>query len=284
MTLRKPSTIFGVQSICIYNPTTGRPYGVSKWLEQSNLEIGGETVKLMSGAYKQPIDAFTPDRNSTVSIVFSHFESWMCKPLLGTDAEILAQNSNVIIDDKENIQGTSLSGLTIGGSSTNSANAKFSKYIAIATGTDSINIYGLSDVDFNRGQAIDYQDDSLKLLANDITVTQTATEIASLGITVLKGSDDFVADDSASFFVRPALDSGAISRISDIASVPNVGLFITAEKLNGNRLVAWEFPRVVCEGLTLNSPRQDFTKPELSFAVLAQQSGAGYRIHQLEAV
>lgn len=281
--LNEPIRLFGTKEVALFDRRTGKPFGLSKWIDQQNIDATRDTIKLMTGAYGAPVKAISGDGEHSLSITFSHFDSWMCYPLFGVDPTEFASSANPTVGPKENISGVSLNGTTVAASTTNAANAKFGRYIVIATATAKVNIYGLSSVDFNRGTKVDFIDNSLKLLATDITVTTGGVEVPSLGIKLTAGATPaYVTGDSFIFSVRPAISEGYLMKINSLKSAPEVGLVFTSEEDNGLMNII-TYPRVVAQGPTLNFARKDFNKPEVTFNVLSDESGNTFEVETVLA-
>lgn len=279
MSLNNPLTTFGVKTAAFYNPRTGETYGMSRYFDSHNLDASGATQNLMTGAYQAPVKAVTNERPSTIGLTLSHLETWMWLPFFGRAAASIPESANPAVTALSGIRGANFANLTIAisGMTANMANAKFGKYLIRFITDTTYNIYGLVDADQMRGVDITYQDDTLKLLASDQTISATAEEIASLGITVA-GTGTFAVGDTALFSVYPAITEGFVSEVNATLNCPEIGMVVSSELASDGTITLFDYPRVVSMGAPLNIARKDFQRPEFSFQAVCQANGRIYEV------
>ena len=284
MSLSNPLVTFGTKTIAFYNVNTGLPYGISRYFDQINLDASGSTQNLTTGAYQSPVKAVTNERPGTVACTLTHFETWMFAPFFGQAATALSASTDPAVSSLVQI-GTKTSkvkDLTVAILDASKDNAKFGRYIIRATEATKVNIYGLVDSDFDRGTDVDFQDESLKLLAEDLTISGSAAEATSLGLSITgSASPALTVGDSAIFTIYPALVEGFQAEVNSLRNCPEIGMIFSSEKASDQVITIYDFPRVVCMGGPLNIGRKDFLRPEFSFQALAQANGRFFNFYNV---
>jgi hypothetical protein len=114
------------------------------------------------------------------------------------------------------------------------ADLKAGIYVVKATAATKVDVYCLSDYDFSKGTATTYDDDDLKLLAAELTISTGApVDVTSYGLTLTGGSGaiGMTIGDTAYFYVRKAnAGSDLITIGQSTATFPAFGCVIASQK------------------------------------------------------
>jgi hypothetical protein len=148
-------------------------------------------------------------------------------------------------------------------------------YIVKAVTTTTVDVYALSDIEFQKLGATNtlaFDDELLKITASPLTITaSTAVEIVGLGVELTGGSGTIgmTADDTARFSVR-----SAHAGVSEIAFGAASSLFpehkqlcLGQKRANGDTFEL-ELEKVVGSGMPIPFEEQTFAIPELAMKLV----------------
>ena len=283
MALSQPKTIYGIHEVTPYNRTTGLPYGVLRVIGGSSLSLSGEVIKLMGGSSPYPWAAENGVITAEMALKVKELPSWLFNLFLGgtvTDTTSDPGNTSTIV----NVNGTTAVSATIGVASVgvksgSEADLKFGAYIVKAVSGTTVDVYGVSDVDFDRGTDISFENDALKITASPLTITTgAAVEIPNTGLELTGGSGTIgmTADDTASFEATPPstlvteVTVGALG-----ASIPEFGAFVTAQKQSDGSMWIFDLYKVKALGLPLGMEEKAFGESEITATILYDSAKDG---------
>jgi hypothetical protein len=209
--LSNPRGIFGVHSVTPYSRVDGTPYGTLKVVKSASLNFSGATIPLRGGSAKGPWAVEEGDINAGLSLKVGEFPDFLFTLFQGLTPTENSADASGNVSTLTNKKGTSVmnattgiaSALAISGSETD---LKFTKYLVVAKTATTVNVYGMSDADFQRGTAGVFAADDLSLIAANVTITSGAvTNITGFGFKLTGGSGTIgmTANDTATFEVRP---------------------------------------------------------------------------------
>lgn len=290
MALSNPVTVFGVHSVAPYNRSTGIPYGILRVLGSSTFELTGESIELRGGSSKFPWAVEDGDINANLNLSIKEYPDFLFELFLGkaptqkaadTDGEVTTPvnvNGDTIIDAANGISGIALT-------SGDEADAKFGKYVIEATGANTFDVYCLSNVDFQRGNAVDYLDDSLKII-NDGDVSSGDHVDANTGLTFTQvGTPAFTTGHTAEFYVYPIHTGGydvTVGGAND--QFPEFGAVLEATKGGDGRLFEIDVFRLKASGLPVGFQEKAFSEASIT-AVAFYDSGKDgiFRLRTVDA-
>lgn len=153
------------------------------------------------------------------------------------------------------------------------ADLKFGKYIVKAITATTVNIYASSDIDFDRGTDVSYQDDTMKVLAADVTIPGASATVAvpSLGLTFTGGSGAIAMTigDTAQFDVRPINTGSSIIDIgASTSNFKEFGCFLYTQKRSSQEYFEVEVYKAVGAGLPILAEEKVWSTAELTIKVL----------------
>lgn len=273
MALSDPRIVYGVHSITPYSRTTGMPYGILKVIGSCKLELSSAVEELFGGSSKFSWAAESKTISTNIAAKVKAYPGFLFQLFLGasvTDSGVDATGTLTALTNK---LGTTCQSATIGIStvtitpSTGAADLKFTKYVVIVTSASTVNVYGMSDIDFARGTAGSYQADTLKLLATNVTITTGATtDLAGWGIRFTGGSGTIgmTTNDTATFEVKPPSTSSSLIIVGGAtATFPNFGALMLAQKRSTGEIFEVDAHKCVGIGLPIAFDETAFSMPEL---------------------
>lgn len=277
MGLSNPINVFGIHSVVPRKRADGMPYGILKVLKDSSVSLSGELIDLSGGSNPYPWNTEQGKITSEMSLKFNEYPNFVFELFLGKAVSYNAAETAGNVSTLTNKKGTSVVSATTGISAVSAlsgseANLKFSKYAVIAVTSTTFNIYGMSDADYTRGTDVSYQNDALKLLAANLTVTaSTATDVASLGITFMGGSGTIgmTVGDTAIFETRPINSQSMVIDVGNASDVtPEFSAVIMAQKLGSDELFEIEAYRCKAVGLPIGFAEKAWAEVEAKAKLL----------------
>jgi hypothetical protein len=162
-----------------------------------------------------------------------------------------------IINGTNGISGVSLT-------AADQADLKFGKYILIATGAGTADLYLSSDLDIARGNDGTYTNDALKVAS--INVASATAVDATFGLTFTKvGTPAFTTGDTAEFYVRPVNTKSMIARIGGAAAqtLPEFGAIVYAQQRGSDELMELDIFRCKASGMPIGFEQFAFAETEV---------------------
>jgi hypothetical protein len=259
--------IFGIHGFTPYNRTTHLPYGTMNVLGGANLEMTGETEDLFGGSSKFAYASEQTQIGATMTLNVKSYPDFLMELFLGGSTTAISAAANGEVRNFTNKVGTSVSDATtgiasVGVTSGDEADAKFGRYVVkVKSGGTDVDVYLLTDIDFNRGTTGAFLSDDLKI-AEDVTIADSGGTIAvaDFGITFTGGSGTvaMTEDDTAYFDVLPAHSGGSEITIgSETASFPEFGAKLIASKRSNGEIFQINALRCVGSGMPFPSSRKD---------------------------
>jgi hypothetical protein len=273
MSLSDPRIIYGVHSIAPYSRTTGLPYGVAKVLASSNFSITGELVQLFGGSSKFAWAIEEANVTAELQLNVKQVEDWMFELFLGKAPTLVSTpDTDGLASTITNKKGTSIVAATgiLGTSlkSGSSADLKFGKYIVVAASATTVDVYALSDVDFNRGTDKEFVNDALKITASPLTIAQnTAVDVPGFGLELTGGAGTIamVVGDTATFEILPPFTKKmevSIGGSSD--TFPEFGALMVAQQRSNGEMFEIDAFRCKGSGLPMGFTEKEFGMPEIA--------------------
>lgn len=272
MALSDPRIIYGVHSITTYSRTTGLPYGTAKVLANSSFTLTGELTELFGGSQKFAWAIEEGNINAEIALNVKQIEDWMFELFLGkapTTASSGASGATSTIANKQGTSAVASTGIaSVGAKSGSESDMKFTKYVVKVVTATTVDVYAMSDLDFNRGTDKSFENDLLKITASPLTITQSAAvEVPGYGIELTgdSGVIGMTADDTAEFEVYPPYDKTSdvvIGGTSD--TFVEFGAIMVAQQRSNGEMFEIDAYRVKGSGLPLGLAEKAFGEPEIT--------------------
>jgi hypothetical protein len=259
MSLSDPRNIFGVHSVTPYSRTDATFYGTAKVIGSFDASFTGDLIELNGGSSQYPYGVESGLIKADLKVQFKEYADWMFTLFLGKAPTATGVDTAGTVSTLTNKKGTSVASATTGIASvtvtptTGKNDLKFTKYVVVAVGADTVDVYAASDADFGRGTAGSYLTDALKIAAAvSIEDTGATTALAGYGLTLTSGSGTvaLTTGDTATFEVKPPSTKSMTVRIGGASSsFPEFGCIAMAQKRGNGELV--ELDIFKCKGIGL---------------------------------
>jgi len=295
MSLSDPRAVFGVHSITIYDPETRVPMGIAKVAGQAQLSLSGEVIELTGGSSRYPWANEDGAISPELSLTLRQYDDFLVEAFLGKKpTKNAAEASAAVGAALANANGTSVLDATtgiasVGVKSGSEDDVKTGTYVVKATSATQVDVYALTDVDFDQGTDLDFADDDLKITASALTITaSTAVTIPNLGVELTGGSGTIAltAGDTAVFSLR-AKNTGSSEVVigSNSETYKEVGLLIAAQKRGTGEMFIVDCYRAKGVGMPINFTEKEFSEAEITMKLRKDTGRNGvFSITNVDAV
>lgn len=278
MALSANRIVYGIHSMAPYRRSDNLPYGILKVIGGGSLSLAAEFEDLFGGSqkYAWASEAKTTQAEFTASV--KSMPDFLFELYLGaTVSTTSASATGSILTALTNSKGTSVVSATTGIDSVgivsgSEADLKDGLYVVKAVSATTVDVYALTDVSFDKGTDIDFEDDALKITDSALTIaTSSDVTIPDTGLELTGGSGTIgmTTDDTAFFRVSAA--HGGVSSITigkATASFPEHGIVAMAAKRADGSLFEIEMFKAVGGGFPISLEETVFAIPELTIKLL----------------
>jgi hypothetical protein len=276
--LSQPRNLFGIHSILFYRRSDRTPYGPPlKVLASGGVDLPADFEDLTGGSEKFVLASEAKTITPEMKVTTKDYADYLYEIFMGATVTKNIAEASGNVSSLTNYKGTSAMDAVTGIASVTAtagdeADLKFGRYVILVTSATTVNILISSDIDFRRGTVVNYQDDSLKVLAANVTIASGApTLIPSLGLTLTGGSGTIgmTVGDTAQFEVRPINNGSSVIDIGDVGTnFPEFGAIVYAQKRGSGEMFEIECYRCLGAGLPMNFEEKAFAQAELTIKVL----------------
>lgn len=291
MALSQPRSIFGIHQITPYNKVTKEIYGTMRVLGGSTLSLSPELIDLNGGSSRYPWDSEVGLMTSELTITAREYPDWAFELFLGKKpTSSVAASTVATISTAVNGMGSSIINATNGISAvqfipvSGEPDAKYGDYIIKATSATEVDIYISTSLSFDRGQDIDYIDDSLKITAAPITIAIGANPLPQFGIELTGiGAPAFVVGDTATFSIATPYNSKMNVVIGNNADIfPKFGCYIYSQKKGSGGMFKIDAFNVQAGGLPIGFTEKEWSEAEITAKLLYDSARGG--VFSIEAI
>jgi hypothetical protein len=275
MSLSDPRIVYGIHSISPRSRSTGLPYGTLKVIGSANLTLNSDIEQLYAGSNKFAWAAESKTVSSELTAKVKAYPGFLFELFLGATVTDAGSDTAGTISTLTNKNGSSMVAATGLASVTvltaSKANLKFGKYVIKATGATGFTIYALSDIDFARGTAAVFTDDTLAVATVSGVSTGANSDVAALGLRFTGGASAtaFTTGDTATFEVLPpSSKSSNIVVGAAAATFPAFSALLLAQKRATGEMFEIDAHNCVGGGLPINMEENAFSQPELKMTCL----------------
>ena len=268
MSLSQPRVAFGVHSFTAYKRADGKPYGPQmRVLQGSTFNLEGSDIELFGGSNNFSWAVEQGDINASFEFSVSEYPNWLFEvfggkaPTIGT-AEVSGNVSALTAKKGSSVVAATgiLSAVTV----STADNLKFGKYVVEATAADAFKVYALSNVDFGRGAALDFTNDTMEIASfTEVAGLGSAHVIAALGITFTTGASAtaFIPGDTATFEIRPINTFNRSVKIGGISDVfPEFSAVLYLQKRASGAVIQCDVYKLKASGLSIGAERKAFSQ------------------------
>lgn len=269
--------VYGIHSMAPYRRADDLPFGILKVLGGGTVAFAAETEKLFGGANKFAWASESKTIDSTFTATVKSMPDFLFEVYMGaTVATTSAATLGSILAVLANVKGTSVVATTgiasIDIKAGSEADLKDAKYVIKVVTATTVDVFALSDVSFDKGTDLVYEDDLLKITASPLTIVQSAAvEIPNTGLELTgdSGVIAMVVDDTAS--ARSAAAHGGVSTIDigkTATNFPEHGIVALSAKRSDQSLFEIEMFKAVGTGFPIALEETVFSIPELTIDLL----------------
>lgn len=269
MALSSPRILFGVHQFTPYRRSTGDFYGTVRVLASSSLALSGELIQLNGGSNRYPWDIQDGNISAEISLTVKEYPDFLFELFLGKAPTTDTSGTSGAVTTLAEVRGDLVS--TVGLASvtvTTAADLKFGKYIVKAVSATTVDVFASTDVDFRRGDDMEFVNDALKITVTPLTiVTDTPVAVPDFGISLTGGSGTIgmTTGDTAEFYVQPVYNSRTEVTIGATSDVfPEFGAIMIGEQKGSGEMVDIEAYRVKAIGLPLGFQEKAFSESEVT--------------------
>lgn len=293
MGLPKERIVFGVHSITPVRRSDAKPYGILKVLGGGNLELTGETEDLYGGSSKYPYASEPTNISTQLTANVKSYPNFLMELFLGASVTSQTASATGEVRDFVNYKGASVKAASTGIASVGlksgaNADLKFGRYVIEATAADEVDVYAITDIDFNRGTDKVYIDGSLKIAEGLEIAQDAATEVPGFGIELTGGSGTIgmTPGDTAVFDVFPAHEGISYIDVgSSTSEFPAFGAFMLAQKNGQNDIFQIEAFNCQGSGMPMPLAEKAFMISDLTIKLLRDESkNAVFRLTHITEV
>ena len=290
--LENPRTLFGVHSVCFYDRSNRLPIAFLRVLGNCNINLTPEFTDLAGGSQMMPWDSEPSAIDSEASLTAREYPIEAMELLLAGEKTEYTENADGRIDVVENVKGESIIKADTGiatitvtdpdGSDEDGGEVdlKEGEYVIKAVSATTVDLYALTDANFNRGESKAFLDNTLKITESPISIT-TAGEckVPGYGVTLNGGSGTIALTigDTARFTVRrPSVKGFRVIVGQTGANFPEVGVLMCGQ-LQGNGGLTWvDVYRVKAAGMPVNFEEKGYSEWSITLKILydAAKNGA----------
>jgi hypothetical protein len=259
-------------------------------LQGSTFNLEGSDVELFGGSNNFSWAVEQGDINASFEFSVSEYPNWLFEVFGGKAPTVGTAEASGNITTLTNKSGSSMVGAAgLLGTITAStpANLKFGKYVVQATAADAFKVYGLSDVDFGRGAALDFTNDTMELAEFTSVVGSGSTHVvAGLGITFTTGASAaaFVSGDTAIFEIRPVNTFNRSVKIGGISDTfPEFSAVLYLQKRASGAVIQCDVYKLKASGLSIGAERKAFSQNDYTaLASYDSQENAVFEFKEVE--
>jgi hypothetical protein len=236
-------------------------------LQGSTFNLEGSDIELFGGSNNFSWAVEQGDINASFEFSVSEYPNWLFEvfggkaPTIGT-AEVSGNVSALTAKKGSSVVAATgiLSAVTV----STADNLKFGKYVVEATAADAFKVYALSNVDFGRGAALDFTNDTMEIASfTEVAGLGSAHVIAALGITFTTGASAtaFIPGDTATFEIRPINTFNRSVKIGGISDVfPEFSAVLYLQKRASGAVIQCDVYKLKASGLSIGAERKAFSQ------------------------
>jgi hypothetical protein len=274
MALSVINTTFGVHSAALLDAVTGLPLtkGIVRVLASLEITYSVEKINLKGGSLRGNWATEEGETEASFKMtVREHPQSlFLANGAVFTETAPSASGTITALNNKKGASvASSVTGISAALIQTE-ANAKAGIYIARAITSSTVQLYSTTNMDFTKGVAVEYVDDTLAVLSAPVTISNGAnTDIPSLGLRLTGGSAvNMTVGDTAIFMVTPkhnGLKAYSLGQPGTISPALTIHAF--SKKRGGGGYTQIIMPNVALSDLPLSFTENEFSEIELSGAI-----------------
>jgi hypothetical protein len=277
MGLSAPQTIYGVHSLSLYNRATLEPFGIIKVVGSLKIALNGSFNDLFGGSSKFAVESESGTLDASLTGTIKEIPNFAFEKFLGASVTANVAEASGNVGTLVNQYGTSVKTATTGtgiGSvavkAASLADVKSGLYVLKAVSATAVDVYCMSDYDFDEGTDKAFESDLLKITATPLAVA-TTTDIPGYGLSILgaSGTTALTTGDTASFLVRKANAGSDIIVVGQsTATFPEFGCIIASQKKGDGSTFESQIHRAKAIGLPVGLSEKAWLNADINIKAL----------------
>jgi len=275
MGLTKARTQYGIHSATFINRETKVPYGTIKVLSSYAPAFTRESSELYGGSNPNAVDSEDGIIDNSLTLTLRELKPWIFEIAgykvagytngVGYSAEANGHVSAVVDAAGDNFRAQVVP--TINSAADLKDGIYFMKYKTATT----FDLYCSTDVNFDNGEDIDFENDWL-LVSADVDCSSAPEVNANLGLTFTGSSVALEAGDVGTFEVRSA-NLGYSDYTLDSNPTPiEFGLYLASQKKSNGEFSLDYYPRAKFNAVPAGMTTQEWLEAELAVKILFDAS------------
>lgn len=280
MPLSNRSGVFSFHTITLFDYATYNPKGTIRLATEAAFSTNSEFITNSGGPINNTVDAQLGNLDCEFSVTLTEYPPNFLKEAAGLTVTTTAAEASGSVSEFANKSGTSVFDATTGIAtatvkSGSEADLKTGVYIVKAASATTVDVYADTSLRFKQGTDIDFEDDSLKILASALTITTSGvTEVTGTGVELTGGSGiiGMTAGDIAIYVVRE------INTASTVVECPNeicpqlIKVHLYGEQCDTGEIRMMEITKAKLMPFDFSLSRKEFSETELTFKCFADQT------------
>ena len=278
MALSSNRIVYGIHSMSPYRRSDYLPYGTLKVIGGGTLSLSAEFEDLFGGSNKFAWASEAKTIASEFTSTVKSYPDFMFELYMGASVSATAASATgSIVDALANKNGTSVVDATTGIASAgiksgSEADLKDALYVVKAVSATTVDVYAMTDIAFDKGTDIVFEDDALKITASPLTITAaTPVEVPNTGIELTGGSGAIALTTNDTAWYRVAAGHGGVSEINigqSTTTFAEHGIVALGAKRADGSLFEIEMYKAVGAGFPIALEETVFSIPELTIKLL----------------
>ncbi len=241
MGLSAPKPVYGIHSLTLYDRANWMPFGIIKVLGDLAFDLSGDFNDLYGGSFKFPWASESGVLSAGLEGTIKEIPNFAFEKFLGASTTANAAESSGNVGTLTNQEGATCVAATGIATATalsgSEADLKDGLYVVKVVGSSpsvTVDVYCMSDVDFDKGTDKVFEDDELKITATPLTITLGGdTTVPGYGFKLTGGGSAIAMDedDTAYVYIRK-INSGSdlITIGQSNPTFPAFGCFVNSQK------------------------------------------------------
>ncbi len=290
MPLSQPRSYYGIHTATPYSRTDGSFFGVLRVLGEGTLNLSSDLVPLNGGSNKFDWHVEDGLTSAEISLTMREYPDFVYEIFLGKAPTSNSAEASGNVGTPTNKLGTSMVDATTGIASAAASTAsdlKTGRIVLIAVSATTFDAYYSSNIDFNVGTDLDFQDDTLKVTASALTLPGTGGTViipdTGVELTGGSGSIALTIGDTCVIDVRAINTGSSIVKVGGLADItPEFGMMLYAKKRGNFELIEFDIFR--CKSGGFGVPLSENTWAESAVTLRAIYDSAQDGLYQARFV
>jgi hypothetical protein len=249
----------------------------------SSFSLAGELVQLRAGSAKYPLAVEDGTISAELTVLTREYPDFLFELFLGKAPTANTAETSGSVTTITDVYGGSVVDSTgiasVSALSGSEADMKFGTYVVKAVSSTTVDVYCMSNVDFNRGTDKDFVNDALKITSSALTITTGGNvTVPGFGIKLTGGAGTIgmTSGDTATFTVRPINTSSTDVTIGGLTDTyPEFGAILIAQQRGNGDMLELDVFKCKAIGLPIGLEEKKFSEAEVKATAFYDSAKSG---------